>query len=120
MGACESLRLSNCVLVQPDGWARGEREGYGGPRDVTSLSLTKAPVPLVLAPSQVLERDRADKESQNLTYEVRRRCRHEQADGRVPRRVRLRLVHGADPVAPAGEVPREPAARHGVPLKASF
>ena len=38
MGACESLRLSNCVLVQPDGWARGEREGYGGPRDVTSLS----------------------------------------------------------------------------------
>ena len=40
MGACESLRLSNCVLVQPDGWARGEREGYGGPRDVTSLSLS--------------------------------------------------------------------------------
>ena len=39
MGACESLRLSNCVLVQPDGWARGEREGYGEPRDVTSLSL---------------------------------------------------------------------------------
>ena len=28
------------VLVQPDGWARGEREGYGEPRDVTSLSLT--------------------------------------------------------------------------------
>ena len=28
------------VLVQPDGWARGEREGYGGPRDVTSLSLS--------------------------------------------------------------------------------
>ena len=26
-GACESLRLSNCVLVQPDGLARGEREG---------------------------------------------------------------------------------------------
>ena len=40
-GACESLRLSPCVLVQPDGWARGEREGYGGPRDVTSLSLSK-------------------------------------------------------------------------------
>ena len=42
MGACESLRLSNCVLVQPDGWARGEREGYGEPRarDVTSLSLS--------------------------------------------------------------------------------
>ena len=35
----ESLRLSPCVLVQPDGWALGEREGYGGPRDVTSLSL---------------------------------------------------------------------------------
>ncbi len=33
------MRLSPCVLVQPDGWARGEREGYGGPRDVTSLSL---------------------------------------------------------------------------------
>ncbi len=29
-----------CVLVQPDGWARGEWEGYGGPRDVTSLSLS--------------------------------------------------------------------------------
>ena len=41
-GACESLRLSPCVLVQPDGWARGEREGYGGPYDVTSLSLTRA------------------------------------------------------------------------------
>ena len=35
------MRLSPCVLVQPDGWARGEREGYGGPRDVTSLSLKK-------------------------------------------------------------------------------
>ena len=33
-GACESMRLSPCVLVQPDGWALGEREGYGGPRDV--------------------------------------------------------------------------------------
>ena len=31
------MRLSPCVLVQPDGWARGEREGYGGPRDVISL-----------------------------------------------------------------------------------
>ena len=35
------MRLSPCVLVQPDGWARGEREGYGGPRDVTSLSLNQ-------------------------------------------------------------------------------
>ena len=34
------MRLSPCVLVQPDGWARGEREGYGGPYDVTSLSLS--------------------------------------------------------------------------------
>ena len=34
------LDTSNAVLVQPDGWARGEREGYGGPCDVTSLSLT--------------------------------------------------------------------------------
>ena len=31
---------SPCVLVQPDGWARGEREGYGEPCDVTSLSLS--------------------------------------------------------------------------------
>ena len=31
---------SRSVLVQPDGWARGEREGYGGPRDATSLSLS--------------------------------------------------------------------------------
>ena len=29
-----------CVLVQPDGWARGEREWYGEPCDVTSLSLS--------------------------------------------------------------------------------
>ena len=36
------MRLSPCVLVQPDGWARGEREGYGGPCDVTSLSLSYA------------------------------------------------------------------------------
>ncbi len=31
-------RNVTCVLGQPDGWARGEREGYGGPYDVTSLS----------------------------------------------------------------------------------
>ena len=37
------MRLSPCVLVQPDGWARGEREGYGEPCDVTSLSLTEQP-----------------------------------------------------------------------------
>ena len=36
------MRLSPCVLVQPDGWARGEREGYGEPCDVTSLSLLLA------------------------------------------------------------------------------
>ena len=34
------LDTSNAVLVQPDGWARGEREGYGEPCDVTSLSLS--------------------------------------------------------------------------------
>ena len=39
LAACKTLGIS-CVLVQPDGWARGEREGYGGPRDVTSLSLS--------------------------------------------------------------------------------
>ena len=27
-----SRSLSPCVLVQPDGWARGERKGYGEPR----------------------------------------------------------------------------------------
>ena len=35
-----AFELSPCVLVQPDGWARGEREGYGEPCDVTSLSLS--------------------------------------------------------------------------------
>ena len=35
----ETLAL---VLVRPDGWARGEREGYGEPCDVTSLSLARA------------------------------------------------------------------------------
>ena len=37
LAACKTLASA---LVQPDGWARGEREGYGGPRDVTSLSLS--------------------------------------------------------------------------------
>ena len=32
-------KLTSTVLVQPDGWARGEREGDGEPCDVTSLSL---------------------------------------------------------------------------------
>ena len=49
-GACESMRLSPCVLVQPDGWARGKREGYGEPCDVTSLSLSLKPR-AILAPS---------------------------------------------------------------------
>ena len=42
LASCKTLaiRLSPCVLDQPDGWARGEREGYGGPYDVTSLSLS--------------------------------------------------------------------------------
>ena len=35
-----AFELGPCVLVQPDGWARGEREGYGEPCDVTSLSLS--------------------------------------------------------------------------------
>ena len=29
--------------IPAGGWARGEREGYGGPRDVTSLSLRRYP-----------------------------------------------------------------------------
>ena len=45
-GACESVRLSPCVLVPPDGWARGEREGCRGPYDVTSLSLSLSRVSL--------------------------------------------------------------------------
>ena len=51
------MRLSPCVLVQPDGWARGEREGYGGPCDVTSLSLRKHPTQpqTQLAPAPLLE-----------------------------------------------------------------
>ena len=36
--------LAGCKILEitssRDGWARGEWEGYGGPRDVTSLSLT--------------------------------------------------------------------------------
>ena len=38
LAACKTL--ASCVLVQPDGWARGEREGDGEPCDVTSLSLS--------------------------------------------------------------------------------
>ena len=41
------MRLSPCVLVRPDGWARGEREGYGGPCDVTSHSHSHLPAALV-------------------------------------------------------------------------
>ena len=41
--ATQRLRPAR-LLVQPDGWARGEREGYRGPRnvdrDVIALSLT--------------------------------------------------------------------------------
>ena len=39
-GACESMRLRPLRPVQPDGWARGERERVRGPCDVTSLSLS--------------------------------------------------------------------------------
>ena len=34
--------LASRLRFAPDGWARGEREGYGGPCDVTSLSLSRA------------------------------------------------------------------------------
>ena len=37
------MRLSPCVLVQPDGWALGEREGYGGPRDVIPRATSMSP-----------------------------------------------------------------------------
>ena len=40
MLAASKTLASPCVLVKPDGWARGEREGYGEPCDVTSLSLS--------------------------------------------------------------------------------
>ena len=36
LAVCKTLECQ----VQPDGWARGEREGYGEPCDVTSLSLS--------------------------------------------------------------------------------
>ena len=39
LATCKILGI-RCVLVQPDGWAQGEREGYGEPCDVTSLSLS--------------------------------------------------------------------------------
>ena len=38
--AASVAKILAAKLVQPDGWARGEREGYGGPCDVTSLSLS--------------------------------------------------------------------------------
>ena len=38
LASCKTL--ASFVLDQPDGWARGEREGYGEPCDVTSLSLS--------------------------------------------------------------------------------
>ena len=38
LAACKTLARV-LALVQPDGWDRWEREGYGGPRDVISLSL---------------------------------------------------------------------------------
>ena len=70
---------------QPDEWARGEREGYGEPCDVTSLSLSlkRTVATSTINVTYILERDRADKEPQNLTYEVGRGSRHEQADGRL-------------------------------------
>ena len=41
------LKLSGSKTLAPDGWARGEREGYGEPCDVTSPSpsdeLTRGP-----------------------------------------------------------------------------
>ena len=40
LATCKGTSKLACVLVQPDGWARGEREGYGEPCDVTSLSLS--------------------------------------------------------------------------------
>ena len=51
------LDTSNAVLVQPDGWPRGEREGYGEPCDVTSLSLTITdPTDAVDAPHVAVDR----------------------------------------------------------------
>ena len=35
-------QASGCKTLAKPWWARGEREGYGGPRDVTSLSLSLA------------------------------------------------------------------------------
>ena len=50
LASLKTLEIQS-VLVQPDGWARGEREGYGEPCDVTSLSLSLLfYLALVLAP----------------------------------------------------------------------
>ena len=54
------LDTSNAVLVQPDGWPRGEREGYGEPCDVTSLSLSSFGQVLALTDLQALVRRRPD------------------------------------------------------------
>ena len=70
------MRLSPCVLVRPDGWAQGEREGYGEPCDVTSLSLSHC----AWTKEEVPER----KHNKNL---------HTQSEALVPAHIR---------VAPAG------------------
>jgi len=60
LAKCEmSMRLSPCVLVQPDGWARGEREGYGEPCDVTSLSLSLTSLSLTIIDIQQYPTQRA-------------------------------------------------------------
>ena len=41
-GAAPKIALASCKTLALQGWARGEREGYGEPCDVTSLSLLQA------------------------------------------------------------------------------
>ena len=63
------MRLSPCVLVQPDGWARGEREGYGEPCDVTSLSLSLPKTPST-RPKRHLRKSRVVLEHVEVLVEV--------------------------------------------------
>ena len=68
------MRLSPCVLVQPDGWARGEREGYGGPRGVTSLPHEGSMLVLIEVDAADMDHDRLGRGA--YRGRVRARVRH--------------------------------------------
>ena len=89
--------LSPCVLVQPDGWARGEREGYGEPCDVTSLSLGPSDTKSETTQKGALHSRRRQHGNGN-----RHRRRHERADGDAP----LDLIHQVPPFEFARLLPK--------------